>query len=75
MTRTVDAIYEDGLLRLEEPVDLRERTQVRVRIELPEPAKGPIAAMQRLIELTESSADTVDEEELQHFMDRVRERE
>lgn len=34
---TMDAIYEDGVLRLEEPVELENRTRVRVRIEIPEP--------------------------------------
>ena len=79
MTKTMDAIYEDGLLRLAESVSLHERTWVRVHIELPDPlpaesppARGPIAAMQRLIELTEGSRAS--DEDLQHFMDRVRER-
>jgi predicted DNA-binding antitoxin AbrB/MazE fold protein len=36
MTKTLDAIYERGVLRLQEPLDLRERTQVKVTIRTPD---------------------------------------
>lgn len=36
MTKTTAAIYEAGTLKLEEHVDLDERTRVRVSIELPD---------------------------------------
>ncbi len=36
MTKTVEAIYEDGVLKLQEPVDLHRKTRVRVIIEIPE---------------------------------------
>ncbi|HEX4961521.1 MAG TPA: antitoxin family protein [Thermoanaerobaculia bacterium] len=41
MTKSVNAIYEDGVLRLEEPVELEKRSRVRVRIEIPDtPQEG-----------------------------------
>ena len=36
MTKTMDAIYENGLLELAEPIPLPGRTRVRVAIELPD---------------------------------------
>lgn len=44
-TTTMDAIYEDGVLRLEEPMDLENRTRVRVRIEIPEPIAEGVLPM------------------------------
>jgi predicted DNA-binding antitoxin AbrB/MazE fold protein len=38
MTRTLQAIYEGGVLKLEEPIGLDERTRVRITIELPDDA-------------------------------------
>ena len=46
MTKTLDAIYEDGILKLEEPVHLKGRTRVRVSIEIPDdeqPDRHPTA--------------------------------
>ncbi len=37
LTKTIAATYEDGVLRLDEPVDLARRSRVRVRIEIPAP--------------------------------------
>ncbi len=34
-TKTVDAVYEDGILRLAETIDIAARSHVRVRIEIP----------------------------------------
>lgn len=39
MTKPLNAIYEDGVLRLEEPVAIEKRTRVRVRIEIPDPPR------------------------------------
>lgn len=36
MTISVDAVYEKGVLKLEGPVDLQDKTRVRVTIEAPE---------------------------------------
>lgn len=36
MPKPVNAIYEDGVLRLEEPVELKKKTRVRVQIEVPD---------------------------------------
>ncbi len=33
--KTVEATYEDGVLTLDEPVDLATRSRVRVQIEIP----------------------------------------
>jgi predicted DNA-binding antitoxin AbrB/MazE fold protein len=40
ITKTINAIYEDGTLKLEEPVDLTARSRVRVRIEIPSSDSG-----------------------------------
>ena len=41
MTIGVDAVYEDGVLKLEHPVDLKDKTKVRVTIErVPHIPKG-----------------------------------
>ncbi len=37
MTKTIEATYEDGILKLDEPVDLAGRSRVRVQIEIPTP--------------------------------------
>ncbi|MCP4655383.1 MAG: antitoxin family protein [bacterium] len=37
LTKTVGAIYEDGILKLEESMELAEKTRLRVIIELPDP--------------------------------------
>lgn len=40
MALTVDAIYENGVLRPDQPLPLKEHEKVRVSIE---PASGPLA--------------------------------
>lgn len=42
MTIAVEAIYEDGVLKLKSPVGLPERTQVHVTIESEEEARTPL---------------------------------
>ena len=37
MTTIVDAIYEDGVFKPEHPVDLKEKTKVRLVIESAQP--------------------------------------
>jgi predicted DNA-binding antitoxin AbrB/MazE fold protein len=37
ITKTVEATYEDGVLTLDEPVDLAGKSRVRVQIEIPLP--------------------------------------
>ena len=49
MTIFVDAVYEDGVLRLKSPIDLPERAQVRVRIDGPDEARTELG--RRLLEL------------------------
>jgi predicted DNA-binding antitoxin AbrB/MazE fold protein len=39
MTTAVKAIYEDGVFKPKEPVDLEERTEVEVLIPTPAPAQ------------------------------------
>lgn len=41
MTKTMEAIYENGLLELAEPIPLQGRARVRVAIELPDPRPDP----------------------------------
>ena len=39
MTKAVDAIYEDGVFKPEEPVGLKEKTKVHLVIDTPAPAQ------------------------------------
>lgn len=41
MTKTVEAIYENGLLELMEPIPLKGRARVRVVVEIPESGPEP----------------------------------
>jgi predicted DNA-binding antitoxin AbrB/MazE fold protein len=49
MTIDVEAIYEDGVLKLKHPLDLPERAQVHVTIEIPGRARTPLG--RRLLEI------------------------
>ncbi len=49
MRQTFTAIYEDGVLKPLEPVDLRERQRVRLEV-LSEDAAEPIEAALHLLE-------------------------
>jgi predicted DNA-binding antitoxin AbrB/MazE fold protein len=49
MTIDVEAIYENGVLKLKRPVNLPERTEVHVTIEAPEPARTALG--RKLLEL------------------------
>ena len=71
ITKAMEATYDDGTLRLAEPLDLAPESRVRVRIEIP-PATG---SSNRLLEqLDEAFADMPDEDEkaLQRNMARLR---
>jgi predicted DNA-binding antitoxin AbrB/MazE fold protein len=49
MTIDVDAVYEDGVLKLKRPVNLPERAEVHVTIQAPEPARTTLG--RKLLEL------------------------
>jgi predicted DNA-binding antitoxin AbrB/MazE fold protein len=49
MTIDVEAIYEDGVLKLKGPVNLPERAEVHVTIEAPDLARTPLG--RKLLEL------------------------
>lgn len=70
-TKTLEATYDNGVLRLAEPLDLAPRSRVRVRIELIT-APGPKIDILDL--LNEAYGDTPDAEErtLQRHMARLR---
>lgn len=63
MTTAVEAIYEDGKLRLLQPLSLPEHTHVRLSIETlpddPERAAWLAQSERRLCEVWENSADDV----------------
>jgi predicted DNA-binding antitoxin AbrB/MazE fold protein len=71
MTKTMEATYDDGVLRLAEPLDLALRSRVLVRIEIP---VSQVSDAQLLAELNEAYADAPDEDEtlLQKHMARLR---
>lgn len=37
MVRTLVATYEQGVLKLDEPLDLQDKTRVELRLEIPDP--------------------------------------
>lgn len=43
MTKAVDAIYEDGVFKPEEPVGLEEKTKVRLAIQEKTPTSSVVA--------------------------------
>ncbi len=69
--KTIEAIYNDGTLRLAEPLDLAPKSQVRVRIEIPSSLNS---STELLTHLNEAYANTPDEDErvLQKHMARLR---
>lgn len=71
ITKTLDAIYDDGALRLAQPLDLAPKSHVRVRVEIPPPRD---ASAELLAQLNEAYADSPDEDErtLQKHMARLR---
>jgi predicted DNA-binding antitoxin AbrB/MazE fold protein len=71
MTKAIEATYDDGVLRLAEPLDLAPKSRVLVRIEIP---VSQISDADLLAELNEAYADAPDEDEalLQQHMVRLR---
>jgi predicted DNA-binding antitoxin AbrB/MazE fold protein len=67
MTIDVEAIYEDGVLKLKGPVNLPERAEVHVTIEAPDLARTPLG--RKLLELrsriTKSGAPTLGWDEIE----------
>jgi len=47
MTIDVDAVYEDGVLKLKESVDLPDKAEVRVTIKTTAPARTPLGRLLR----------------------------
>ena len=75
MTEIVTAVYEKGLLRPLQPLDLQERQTVRIQV-LPEPADKVEKVIQRLVQagvITPppgySDVDPVSEEERRELAD------
>ena len=75
MTEIVTAMYEKGMLRPLQPLDLRERQLVRIQV-LPEPADKVEKVIQRLVQagvITPppgySDLDPVSEEERRELAD------
>ena len=67
MTIDVEAIYENGVLKLKRPVNLPERTEIHVTIEAPDLAWTPLG--RKLLELrsriTKSGAPGLDWDEIE----------
>ncbi len=61
MTRTIDAIYENGVLRPLEPIDIKEHTKVRITIEVKAERKKKI---EEILELARKSYEGLSEEQL-----------
>jgi predicted DNA-binding antitoxin AbrB/MazE fold protein len=47
MTITVEAVYENGTLKLERPLPLRERDKVQVTVHIPVAVQQALDAVQR----------------------------
>lgn len=62
MTIDVDAIYENGVLKLKEPVNLPESSEVHVTIEVAEAARTPLGQRLRALrsQVVRSGAPTLD---------------
>ena len=62
MTIAVDAVYENGVLKLKSPVDLPEKAEVHVTIEAPEEARTPLGRRLRTLrsEVITSGSTTLD---------------
>ena len=62
MAIAVEAIYEDGVLKLKTPVDLPDRTQVHVTIEPAEVPRTPLGEKLRDLrgQIIASGAPTLD---------------
>lgn len=59
--KTLEATYDDGALRLAEPLDLAPQSRVRVQVEIPPFSSEPRADL--LAKLNEAYADAPDDDE------------
>ena len=67
MTIDVDAVYEDGVLKLKQPVDLPEHTEVRVTIQTDAEARTPLGRRLRELraEIAREGASSLDWDEIE----------
>jgi predicted DNA-binding antitoxin AbrB/MazE fold protein len=67
MTIDVDAVYENGVLRLKEPVDLPENAEVHVTIETAATARTPLGRQLRELRsrIVRSGVPTLSWEEIE----------
>ena len=61
MTRTIDAIYENGVLRPLEPVDIKEHTRIRITLEIEAERQKKI---EEILELAWKSYEGLSEEQI-----------
>ncbi len=61
MTKTIDAIYENGVLRPLEPIDIKEHTKVRITLEIETERRKKI---EEILELARKSYEGLSEEQL-----------
>lgn len=61
MTKTIDAIYENGVLRPLEPIDIKEHTRVRITLEVEAERQKKI---EEILELAWESYEGLSEEQL-----------
>ena len=61
MTKTIDAIYEDGVLKPLEPINLKEHTRVRLILEVEEQRRKKA---EEILALVRKSCEGLSEEEL-----------
>jgi predicted DNA-binding antitoxin AbrB/MazE fold protein len=67
MTIDVDAVYENGILKLKQPVDLPENAEVKVTIQTEGEARTPLGRRLREIraEITKSGMGTLSWDEIE----------
>lgn len=66
MTKTMEAIYENGLLELAEPIPLQGRARVRVAIEFPDPRPDPPQPVSQATSSPSASAEASHQSALQY---------
>lgn len=72
MQKTVVAVYEGGVLRPLEPLELEERQHVQVTITAPQYASGDIAAYFDPGEWEASKTDDISLAEVRHALSSIR---
>ena len=48
MTKSTEAVFQDGVLRLLEPLDIAPNTRVRITVEVPEAGEADAGAFLRI---------------------------